>query len=303
MSSKARFERDGYVVLRGLLSKDETRKYRLEIQKLSGIGDLDFQSKHFECADGVSKNAVFWPLIFNPRLLGAIREILGPSARYTQHSDLHAHRIGGWHRDCACRKYGSGPDWQPVASPYKVVRVAIYLQTYAESGSALGVIPGSHRPQKPISARATGIWLKYRAFLNRLHLGSEQDSESDQNKQFPWIQTARYGIPKLGWPAWPVWIKTEPGDTVIFDQRCYHSASPLRGPKYAIYLSYSPDDEHASNHLCYYTKLRPDLKYAQIQPELAKRLKEENLYCEPQFTQEQEALLRQHCHIPAAGKY
>ena len=69
----------------------------------------DFGKKRFECPDGVSKNRQFWPLIDHPKLIPAIRELLGPTARYTQHSDLHAHRGGvGWHRDSACRTFRRG---------------------------------------------------------------------------------------------------------------------------------------------------------------------------------------------------
>lgn len=301
MNAKQAFEKDGFVVLRGLLSTDEAQFYRKEIQKLSKLGDADFNKAHFECPDGVTKHREFWPLIFNPRLLSTLREVLGPTIRYTQHSDIHAHRIGGWHRDCACRKYGSGPDWQPVHSPYHVVRVAIYLQTYAESGSSLGLIPGSHRPQKTLPQRATRAWTRWRNLKHRLGLNG---TDPNPSKPFPWIQTTDFGLPGLGWPTWPVWVRTEPGDTIIFDQRCYHSASEIRGPKYAVYLSYSPDDEHAANHLCYYRQLRPDLNYGEPVSELVDKLKKADLYFEPEFTEEQKSVLRQHCHIPAtAGAY
>ena len=110
----------GYVVLRGLLSPEEAAHYRSEIQKLSGVGDADFGKKRFECADGVSTNRQFWPLIDHPKLIAAIRELLGPTARYTQHSDLHAHRGGvNWHRDSACRTFGVGPDWDESLSPIR----------------------------------------------------------------------------------------------------------------------------------------------------------------------------------------
>ncbi|HWA99315.1 MAG TPA: phytanoyl-CoA dioxygenase family protein [Pirellulales bacterium] len=301
MDPKKSFERDGYVFVPGLLAPQEAAKYRAEIQKLSGVGDADFRDKLFECPDGVSKNRAFWPVIFNQKLLATLRQILGPTVRYTQHSDLHAHRTGGWHRDCACRNYGQGPDWTPSAHPYHVVRVAIYLQSYAESGSSLGIIPGSHRPQRPLPRFGIRAWSKYLRTMRQLRGNSEEDQRRD--KDFPWIQTVDHGLPLIGWPALPVWFRTEPGDAVIFDQRCYHCASDITGPKYAIYLSYSPDDEHASNHLYYYTHVRRDLKYGQLDPELVEQLKQAGLYCEPHFKPEQEAILREFCHAPVAGSY
>ena len=41
MSRSKQFERDGYMVIPGLLSVEEANFYRAEIQKLSGIGDAD----------------------------------------------------------------------------------------------------------------------------------------------------------------------------------------------------------------------------------------------------------------------
>jgi len=51
------FERDGYVVIPGLLSRKEADHYRAEIQKFSGIGGADCGKKIFECPDGVSTPA------------------------------------------------------------------------------------------------------------------------------------------------------------------------------------------------------------------------------------------------------
>ena len=60
----------------------------------------------------------------------------------------------------------------------------------------------------------------------------------------------------------------------------YHSATPIVGPKYAVYLSYAPENEHACNHMRYYRYLRKDLRYGPIEPELAEILKQRDLYME-----------------------
>jgi hypothetical protein len=280
----------GYVVLRGLLSPDEAAHYRSEIQTLSGVGDADFGKKRFECPDGVSKNRQFWPLIDHPKLISAIRELLGPTARYTQHSDLHAHRGGvNWHRDSACRTFGVGPDWDESLGPYQVLRLAIYLQTYAESRSALGVIPGSHRYEEKVTGAEEKLWWKVTALRERaastwgrLIRGEPLPSEM-RSWNFPegLIRTR----PRLGaipWPPpeWPVWVRTEPGDCVIFNQRLYHSASPMTGPKYAVYLSYAAENEHGRNHVAYYRHIRKDLRYGPLDPELADILRGHDLYLE-----------------------
>jgi hypothetical protein len=281
------FETRGYVVLRGLLSVEEAAHYRAEIQKLSGVGDSDYGKRLFECPDGISKNRQFWPLIDHPKLIRVIRELLGPTACYTQHSDIHAHRGGlSWHRDSACRSFGVGPDWDESKAPYQVVRVAIYLQTYAESHSSLGVIPGSHRHEDTLTGAEAAFWRRLIALREiatsrwvRLIRGEPLPHEMRMRK----VIRTRPRVGRLPWPPpqGPVWVRTEPGDCVIFDQRLYHSASSLSGPKYAAYLSYGPDNSHAHNHWVYYRRLRRDLNYGQMEPDLAARLDRDGLLMEP----------------------
>lgn len=288
---KQEFEDRGYVVVRGLLSPEEAAHYRAEIQKLSGVGDEDFGTKSFVCPDGVTQNRDFWPLIDHEKLLATIRTLLGPEVRYTQHSDLHAHKgsvapspggtIGGWHRDSACREFKVGPDWDESVSPYQIVRVAIYLQRYAESHSALGVVPGSHKFEQRLTGNDRRFWSRYLGAEYRVKRVLSRIGMADEPYYYhPWFQqrTRPTHWPLLVRPTDPVWIKTEPGDCIIFNQRLYHSASPIVGPKYAIYLSYSPENEHAQNHLRYYRYVRQDLRYGPLPPELAERLKKSNLF-------------------------
>jgi hypothetical protein len=291
-----RFERDGYVVIPGLLSPTEAAYYRTEIQNLSGVGDADFGKKLFGCADGVSKNRQFWPLIDHPRLIPAVRELLGPTARYTQHSDLHAHRGGvGWHRDSACRNFGEGPDWDESQDPYQVVRVAIYLQTYAESHSSLGVIPGSHRYEQLIWGREAAFWRRWIA-LREIATSTWGKLTRDERlpnemrlRNFPdKLMRTRPRAGLLPWPPpqSPTWIRTEPGDCIIFNQRLYHSASPITGPKYAVYLSYATENEHGRSHIAYYRYIRKDCHYGPLDPELVEVLKSQDLFIEASDTSE-----------------
>jgi hypothetical protein len=289
--SSTKFNSQGFAVFRNLLSKQEVQKYRAAIKTLSGLRDEDFGQKHFECPDGVSKHDIFWDIIWNPNLLNALRSLIGHSIRYTQHSDIHAHRTGGWHRDCACRTFGKGPDWDESVEKYRVVRVAIYLQSYAESGSSLGVIPGSHLHERPLTEEEWNAWVhRFRdsfatKVLRRMKLIREV--ELPERSTVMWT-TGRRGLPWVN-PSVPIWINTEPGDCVIFNQRLYHCASPINGPKYAIFLSYSPDNLHAHNHMGYYRYIRKDLRYENLRAELIDRLTVEGLYLEPQTPNDLEA--------------
>lgn len=210
--------------------------------------------------DGVTTTPDFWPLIFNQRLLEVVRLLIGSDARYTQHSDLHVNGSNtGWHRDNVDRTFMVGRDWDEREVPYRVVRVAIYLQSFAESGSALGVIPGTHQFQSRLNSMELRLWgsvLARAAF--RL-----------MNSSRPPSLTKR-----------PVWNETNPGDCVIFDQRLLHSASKTWGPKYAIFLSYGADNEHSRDHQRYYLFGRRDLAYKEVPEPLARSLREAGLYLE-----------------------
>ncbi len=286
------FEKRGYVVIRGLLSADETAHYRTLIQELSGIGDADFRTKAFTCPDGATQNRPFWPVIYHERLLEGIRDLLGPTVRYTQHSDLHAHYAsaradqkypGAWHRDSACRDFNVGPDWDESLGPYRVIRVALYLQSYAESHSELGVVPGSHVFEKKVAGNDQRVWKRVLGAEYGIKRAMSRVGLTEEPHYYhPWFyhRTKPARWPLLMRPTEPVWIKTEPGDCVIFNQRLYHCSSPIIGPKYAVFLSYSPEDEHARNHLRYYRYTRKDLKYSPIPAELEDRLREHDLFME-----------------------
>jgi hypothetical protein len=302
---KHQFEEHGYVVVRGLLSVDEANHYRNEIQMLSGIGDADFGKKLFACADGVSKNRQFWPLINHPKLVPAVGEVLGPTARYTQHSDLHAHRGAvSFHRDSACRTFGVGSDWDESQEPYQVARVAIYLQTYAESHSSLGVIPGSHRYEEPITGAEAAFWRRFIALRETAISKWGQLTRGEglphamRLKNFPdQLIRTRPRAGSLPWPPpqCPVWIRTEPGDTVIFNQRLYHTASQMSGPKYAIFLSYATENTHGCRHIAYYRNIRKDCHYGPLDPELVEVLKSQDLFMEAAAVTELEG-----AYIPTA---
>jgi hypothetical protein len=303
-----RFERDGYMVIPGLLSAEEATHYRSEIQKLSGIGDADCGEKMFACADGVSRNRQFWPLIDHPKLIPAIRDLLGPTASYTQHSDLHAHRGGvGWHRDSACRTFGEGVDWDESQDAYQVVRVAIYLQTYAESHSSLGVIPGSHRYEQLIWGREAAFWRQWIALREiaisewgKLTRGERLPHEMRLHNFADKFMRTRPRAGLLPWPPpqSPTWIRTEPGDCIIFNQRLYHSASPLVGPKYAIFLSYATENKHGCNHVAYYRHIRKDCRYGPLDPALVEVLKSQDLFIEA--SEASEAFELQGAFMPSA---
>ena len=273
------FEQQGYIIVENLLSPSEVSEYIDKLQQISGLSHQDYDYA-WSCANGVSKHPEFWSLIQHPLLVSKVREIFGDSAGYTLYSDLHVHRKGaGWHRDCAHRTYGSGPDWDESQEKYQIARVAIYLQSYEESGSSLVLIPGSHHYEFPLSKWERRFWKYFTKIRNRLKLTLPNQSTQENSPLQSLVRTtpSPYFMQP---PTPPVYIKTEPGDCIIFDPRLIHSGSPIYGPKYAIFLTYGINNKHARNHMHYYLYTRTDLDYEKPSPELAQKLKEENLLME-----------------------
>jgi ectoine hydroxylase-related dioxygenase (phytanoyl-CoA dioxygenase family) len=260
----------GYTVLKGLLTADEAQSYIDKLEAMSGFRRSDYPqtankkglskrglSTSWYQPDGVTKNLDFWPLIFNEQLLATVRAIVNPDVRYLQHSDLHVGFSAiSWHRDSINRHYGVGPDWNESDAPYKLVRVGIYLQTYAESRFRLGFIPGSHR-------------------FNGVVTRGQKLTEA----KLKWLGALSYMFTSVQmWAANAEWIATEPGDCIIFDPRTIHSGSAIIGPKYSMFLAYGLENRHFYNHQNYYRHVRPELGYKEMPSPLVAQLMTNGLY-------------------------
>ena len=234
------FARDGFRLLRQLYSQTEAAQWRDQINTIFGLPTGDDAAAAIAgatrtLADGITTNEEFWPVIFNDRLLTTVRALIGDDIRYTQHSDLHINLPGGrWHRDNACREFGVGEDWDERTQPYRVVRIAIYLSDFSDSGSSLVVLPGTHRRETWLGRREYVIWNKVRSLMRKY----------GHNDVIPhWFLTNPRKV-----------IRTKPGDCIIFDQRLTHAGGVLGGayPKYAMYLSYGLDNAHSRNHRAFF---------------------------------------------------
>ena len=137
---REQFAEDGFAVLRGVVGPSDVAFYIRRLRELAGTAE------RWTEPDGVNRNSEFWPVVFNERVLAAMRQVLGPSVRYLPHSDLHVGFSSfSWHRDSVTRRFGDGADWDETSAPYRIARVGIYLQSYADSGFRLGFVKGSHR--------------------------------------------------------------------------------------------------------------------------------------------------------------
>src|SRR5262245_35792303 len=134
-SIRDRFAEDGFVVVRSILPPSEVAFYIERLKELAG------GAVRWTQPDGVNRNPAFWPIIFNERLLASVRQIFGRDVRYLPHNDLHlGFSSFSWHRDSVNRTFGNGPDWDETREPYRIARVAIYLQRFEDSHFKLGLV-------------------------------------------------------------------------------------------------------------------------------------------------------------------
>jgi|LakMenEpi03Aug12_release.lakeMendotaPanAssembly.Ray.scaffolds.fasta_scaffold61148_4 hypothetical protein len=244
-TSAESFRDDGFVVVRDLLQPEEAAFYVSRLKALAG------GAPRWTQPDGINRNPEFWPVIFNDRLLAAVRDLLGPEVRYLPHNDLHlGFSSFSWHRDSVSREFGDGPDWDESRDPYRIVRVGIYLQRFDQSQFRLGLVPGSHRPGDATARQRRA----------RRRTGTAAA-----------VFSGLTGIDVVGADA--EWVATDPGDCVIFDPRCLHTGSRIHGDKYSMFVAYGVENPHFRHHWHYYLRLRRDLGYSAIAPALADRLR------------------------------
>ena len=269
MDAAARFDADGFFVLRELLAPDRALALRAHIDTVRGTARSD-GDRAFNRWEGVTFDPALWDVVTDPVLVAAVRAVVGKDLRYARNSEVQADNAGYiWHRDSIDQVPGRGSDWDESRCPYRIVRACIFLQTQAESGFAFGVVPGSHRrgvrtidgvvldTARKVSGRLGLAWDPRRRALPRLSMGD--------------------GWAKHWRPTQPTWIPVGLGDCVVIHQRVLHSPSPARGPQYSIYFSYGTQDEHTHRLWRYYRYGSPDRSFAPMPTELKQRLAQAEL--------------------------
>lgn len=253
------FRKDGFVVIRDLISPEEIHRWRTQINELSNVHDADFEEmvrgtpRKWTMPGGVAARPEFQDLIFDERILAAVRAVLGDEVRYMHHNDLHAgFGSPGWHRDSVNRECGIGSDFDESDAPYRLVRVAFYLQTFQESGFKMGFAPGTHLQESKLTR-----W----------------------ERRAPRVGTIRrWLIGQRLFTARTRFVPTNPGDVVLFDYRVMHCGGLVRGPKYSLYLGYGIQNRHFDQHWNYYRNIRTDLDYDPPTEALISRLQAADLW-------------------------
>ena len=209
VGQRAAFERDGFLLLPGVLDPDEVRRYTAVVDGLyerhrqAGLpagGALHRLGAVHACPD-------LAPLVDHPGVLGLVWSVLGWNVHvYHSHVDVHPPVAGtepyrfGWHQDGGRQNRELETDPRPRLS----VKAAYWLSDVSQRGRGnLQLVPGSHT-------------------ANRI--------DGPPCRDVPWPD-----------PRGAVEVTARPGDVLFFDRRIWHGRSDNHSAitRKAVFLGYT----------------------------------------------------------------
>ena len=136
--NKIELFRDGWTVLKNILSTNEVNEIRKQAKSKNSIDSLD--------ADILSNPAI-GNIVYDDRIISSVEYLLDGSLCYFGEGRLlieneNGRKGGAFHRDNPDRTEPNGPDWK---SRYDVVRVGIYLEDHKDHAGGLGLFSGSNK--------------------------------------------------------------------------------------------------------------------------------------------------------------
>jgi len=149
---KARFDKDGYFLIKNVFTKEEIDQIRKDAYKSF---EEDKKKSVYTKFDSTLTNATYGKgdmlskplmkhLVWDERILQIARVILGGDPVYYGDSNYHfGTGFRGFHRDNVDRKDLTAPDWQ--GDDYSIVRMGIYLQDHKKYSGGLKLRVGSHK--------------------------------------------------------------------------------------------------------------------------------------------------------------
>ena len=156
-----KFRRDGYLIIRGVLSREEVAKLRQSAIRIAAeckARGLVFKPAADEvCAvpDLATWDDVGY-LLSDARVLSIAKQLLNSTeVIYYSDSSLQVGAGGrGFHKDNTERVDPSHPDWQ---SDYTMLRFGVYLQDHVQHSGGLKVRTGSHRHADVTTGRSVDV--------------------------------------------------------------------------------------------------------------------------------------------------
>lgn len=205
-----RFERDGYLIIRGALASDEVERYATAVDAVyerQRAADALAQDRSLHLLSAVTSCPELRGLIDHPKTFPLVWSTLGWNVHiYHSHLDVHPKVPSKrpfrwhWHQDGGRQNRELETDPRPRMS----VKLAYWLSDVSQPGRGnLTLIPGSHRTN----------WLP-----------------GPPRRDVTWPT-----------PAGAMQVTVEPGDAVFFDRRIWHARSDnLSGiTRKCVFLGYT----------------------------------------------------------------
>jgi ectoine hydroxylase-related dioxygenase (phytanoyl-CoA dioxygenase family) len=147
-------DRDGYVVLNGVLDEATVAAMRSSIGELLEISRRDLTKKHggtLHLDDILDAGATFDPAWSSPRLIAAVAHVLG--------ADFHVSAAGfrGPRPGYGAQALHADGVALAVGDPYRVATAIVLLVDFTERNGATRVVPGSHRDPVRDASKESGV--------------------------------------------------------------------------------------------------------------------------------------------------
>lgn len=243
---------NGFTVFRGQFGAAECGELAAAMKAEAGIKP----GQHFTKVDSTSYYRSTRDVLFDDRIIGAVRESIGSDGRFLQVSDLHyLHDTAAWHRDSVHRAADAShaPDWAELdGGDFGVVKAILYLES---DNAAMGIMAGSHR---------SPIEMDY-AHVQQIEDAGGQtviDAEDDPNARF----SEEDRRTPLAWRALP-------GDVLVFDERLYHAGRRVlngqvntdrQAAKFTLSMVFGADNRHSERMYSYFRFARRELNYRDL---------------------------------------
>ena len=278
---------NGFTVFQGLFTPDECRAYAAALKSEAGIQD----GTKFTKVDATNCFPTAREVLFEGRIVDAVRTALGAQPRFLQIGDLHyLHDTAGWHRDSVHRALDSSqaPDWREGSARFGVVKAILYLES---ANAAMGIMAGSHASPLAMDIdRVRGVEGAGRQLV--VDLGENPNvALSAEQKRSP-----------LAWHA-------QAGDVLVFDERMYHAGRRVdngkvttnrEAAKFTLSLVFGIDNEHSERMYSYFRFVRRDLPYRDLPADFVAELESRELVLDrgwTDFYRDHPDDLR-HAHLP-----
>lgn len=255
---------NGFTIYRGLFAPEECARLARELKQEAGITE----GVEYTRVDSTNKFAGAREVVFDERLLGAVREAIGAQAKFLQVSDLHyLHDTAAWHRDSVHRAKDASeaPDWSGVRAPFGVVKAILYMES---DNAGMGIMAGSHL--SPIE-----VDMDHMARVERAGGQIVIDDDDDPNQRF----TAEERLTPLAWQA-------QAGDVLVFDERMFHAGRRVENgvvnkhrdaAKFTLSLVFCADNYHSERMYSYFRYARRELSYKDLPPDYRSALADRGL--------------------------